>query len=177
MNLYLRLFALLICNWFLPKRSLAPLGTSKLRFTVLPNDLDPYGHMNNGRYLTLMDLGRIDVMLKTGLWHTMKERGWNPLVGSSYMIHRRPLLPFQRFTLLSRVATWDDKWLYMEHRFERDGVLYAFGFVRALLRGHEGNIPSETVVHAIDPALVRPALGAAIEHWILSQKVQLDALK
>ena len=29
---------------------------------VWPNDLDTNAHMNNGRYLTLMDLGRFDLM-------------------------------------------------------------------------------------------------------------------
>src|SRR3712207_8312043 len=32
--------------------------TLVLKGRVLPNDLDAHFHMNNGRYLTLMDLGR-----------------------------------------------------------------------------------------------------------------------
>ena len=31
---------------------------------VLPNDLDLLWHMNNGRYLSLMDQGRVDLMVR-----------------------------------------------------------------------------------------------------------------
>ena len=37
-------------------------------FRVWPHDLDTSLHMNNGRYWTLMDLGRADLMIRSGLW-------------------------------------------------------------------------------------------------------------
>ena len=66
MNLYLRLFILLIRALFKPR--MATLDTSVLHFHVLPNDLDLHRHMNNGRYLSIMDLGRADLMLRTGIF-------------------------------------------------------------------------------------------------------------
>ena len=47
-----------------PFRSrLRPTDASTVHFLVWPNDLDMNRHMNNGRYLTLMDLGRFDLEL------------------------------------------------------------------------------------------------------------------
>jgi acyl-CoA thioesterase FadM len=40
------------------------LGESVVRFRVWPGDLDFNLHMNNGRYLTLMGLGRLDLMAR-----------------------------------------------------------------------------------------------------------------
>ncbi|HEY7796909.1 MAG TPA: thioesterase family protein, partial [Microbacteriaceae bacterium] len=53
---------------------------SRVNLVVLPNDLDTYGHINNGVYLTIMDLGRLDQGLRTGIWQDWKKRGWYPVV-------------------------------------------------------------------------------------------------
>ena len=37
---------------------LAPTGISRIRLTTLLTDIDLLLHMNNGRYLSLFDLGR-----------------------------------------------------------------------------------------------------------------------
>ena len=65
MNLYIRLIIYLIKSLF--RNQMDVLETSHLRFHVWPNDLDFNMHMNNGRYLTVMDLGRFDLMIRTGL--------------------------------------------------------------------------------------------------------------
>lgn len=48
-------------------RPLSVSGTSRISTRVWPGDLDINLHMNNGRYLSLCDLGKIDLMLRTGL--------------------------------------------------------------------------------------------------------------
>lgn len=65
MNLALRLLIVIIGTAFRPR--LAPDSISRIRGCVLPNDLDLNFHMNNGRYLTVLDLGRIDFLLRIGL--------------------------------------------------------------------------------------------------------------
>ncbi|KAG1647619.1 hypothetical protein GQR58_030448 [Nymphon striatum] len=44
---------------------------TRMHLHVLPTDLDIAVHMNNGRYLTLADLGRWDMMIRNGFWKTM----------------------------------------------------------------------------------------------------------
>ena len=43
------------------------LDESAVGFRVLPGDLDVNVHLNNGRYLALMDLGRFDLLIRGGL--------------------------------------------------------------------------------------------------------------
>ncbi len=65
MNLFFRLLRLLLtARW---RGRLGPLDESVLKLRVWPVDLDVNLHMNNGRYLSVMDLGRVDVILRTGL--------------------------------------------------------------------------------------------------------------
>ena len=55
MNLILRMIKVLVAALF--GQRLGVLDSSILTFRVWPNDLDINLHMNNGRYLTIMDLG------------------------------------------------------------------------------------------------------------------------
>lgn len=143
-------------------RRIDPLGESVVRFRVWINDLDTNLHMNNGRYLTVMDLGRLDFIVRTGLGGMMLKRGWRPMVGSAVIRFRRGLGPFERYELKTRVAWWDDKWFWIEQRFERDGGLVAIGAVKGLFRQPTGNVPTPEVL-ALLGVTERPG---SIPDWI-----------
>ncbi len=144
MNLLLRL--LLVVLRAALGRKLGADEASVLRLRVLPNDLDLNGHMNNGRFMTLMDLGRMDLMVRLGLLGHARRRRWAPLVGGAMIRYRRSLRLFQRFELHSRVIGWDDKWFVFEQRFESGGALCATALVRALFRAPGGNVPPAEVL-------------------------------
>ncbi len=128
-----------------------PLGhpaVSVLRFRVWPNDLDVNIHMNNGRFLSVMDLGRFDLTFRTGLGRAMLRARWKPLVGGVTIRYRRSLDPFERFELHTRILGWDEKWFFLEQRFLKEGGdLAAEGIVRALFRGRDGNVTPTEVLH------------------------------
>lgn len=116
MNLYIRLLLYFLTCKF--RGRLDFLETSSLRLHVWPNDLDFNMHMNNGRYLTIMDLGRFDLMLRTGLFRkAMQHGGFAPMLGAAKIRFRLPLSPFQPYDLQTRMICWDEKWAYMEQRF------------------------------------------------------------
>lgn len=114
MNLWLRL-AWLILTAGRRERLAVPFGVSRLNFWVWPGDLDTSLHMNNGRYWTLMDLGRTDLMLRSSLWRVVVREGWIPVVTYGAIRFRRELRPFQRLHLQTRLVTWTDTRLLIEH--------------------------------------------------------------
>ncbi|MEN0024635.1 MAG: acyl-CoA thioesterase, partial [Microbacterium sp.] len=61
-------------------KTLDPTAVGTIRLTTLPSDIDILRHMNNGRYLSLFDLGRWDLLIRTGLFDAMKDRGWYAVV-------------------------------------------------------------------------------------------------
>lgn len=135
MTLWLRLIWLLLSAPGRSKLEL-PAGTSILSFRVWPHDLDLSLHMTNSRYLGLMDLGRLDVILRSGLWRTVLANRWTPIANAAIIRFRRELRPFERFRLETRVLAWSDVFVVMEQRFvhaggERDGHVAA----RALFKG------------------------------------------
>ena len=56
--------------WFVGPRGskLSFTDVSRSRFRVWPTDLDILNHMNNGKYLSVMDIGRFDLMQRNGVW-------------------------------------------------------------------------------------------------------------
>jgi acyl-CoA thioesterase FadM len=165
MNLYLRLIRILVAA-LLRRGNIAPLETAELTFRVLPNDLDPNWHVNNGRYLTVMDLGRIDLTLRMGFLHLVFQRGWMPVLGGAMIRYQRPLKLFQRYTLRTRLLAWDEKWLYLEQEFLSEGKRVALAVVKGLIRGKEGSIPTAQVMHAVGFDLPSPEFPEHLRHWI-----------
>src|SRR3546814_16970714 len=99
-----------------------PLGalcTSRLQLRVWPGDIDMNLHMNNGRYFSVADLGRLDLGLRSRVWLRAFKRGWRPMAGDSNARFSRSLQPFRRYELPTRPLGWNQKWIFCEHRFVR----------------------------------------------------------
>lgn len=134
MNLWFRLIWVL----FTARRRgplVLPAGTSILPFRVWPHDLDISAHMNNGRYLTLMDLGRLDVLVRSGLWREVLRHRWTPIASAITVRFQRELRPFQKFRLETHVLCWDTTLVVMEQIFvinggPRDGQTAARGLFK-----------------------------------------------
>jgi len=135
MNLWLRLLWIALAAWR-GDRIVLPDGPSRLSFRVWFHDLDAVGHMNNGRYLTLMDLGRTDLMLRSGLARAAWRHRWTPIASAIIVRFRREMRLFQRFRLETRLLYWDERLAIIEQVFvmvggPHDGHIAA----RALFKG------------------------------------------
>ncbi len=116
MNLVFRMLYVLIRSLFCERIGPGQF-VSELSFRVLPNDVDVNFHMNNGRYLTICDLNRVDIFARSGLLKAMFRRNWLPVIAEHTMTYKKPLNIFQRFTVRTEVTHWDEKYFYMTHRF------------------------------------------------------------
>lgn len=168
MNLIFRVLAVLWGALRGPRRN--PLDPSVLSFRVLPNDLDPNWHMNNGRYLTIMDLGRLDLTIHSGLMRAVIRNRWMPVLGGATIRYQRPLQPFQRYSLTTRILGWDEKWVYMEQLFDSDGKRAATALVKALIRGKDRSIPTAEVMHEVGIDLPSPQLPDHLKGWIAADE-------
>jgi acyl-CoA thioesterase FadM len=163
-NLIFRLLVILIEGFF--RRKLHPLSESRVRLRVLPNDLDLNLHMNNGRFLSVMDLGRLDLLIRTDLAAALFRHRWQPLVGAVNIRYKMSLLPLQSYLLKTKVIGWDEKWFYIEQRFERKNRTVAVGLVKALFRGDGRNIPPEEVLRLIRVNIEAPRMPEQILKWL-----------
>jgi acyl-CoA thioesterase FadM len=107
------------------------LGPCRTPFRVWPTDLDVLRHVNNGVYFSIMDVARVDLMRRAGLWRPLLARGWYPVAVAATIQFRRSLTLFQSFEIVTSVLAWDDKAFLLEQRFERGGETVAIAYVRA----------------------------------------------
>lgn len=163
MNLYLRLLKLLLLLPFVRRQSL--FEASRIRFRVWPNDCDINLHLNNGRYLTFMDLGRMHLVAQIGLLRVMLRRRWAPVLSAAEISFIRPLSPLAQFELVSRLLTWDDKYFYMEQRFLASGRLCAVALVKGLFLHGRERIESRTVLAALGLDMAAPEMPEMVQHW------------
>ena len=149
MNLIFRMLYILLSARRRSPLAIGRLHTS-LNLRVLPNDLDLNLHMNNGRYLSLCDLSRVDMFVRTGLFRSMRKRKWMPLIAEHTMTYRKPLGLLQRFELLLEVTHWDEKFFYMNHTFMVGELLVASGTSKGCLYAKgAGVVPPERVIAAV----------------------------
>ena len=166
MNLYLRLFYLLL--WKVPhhKSTQNLLATSHFNFTVLPLDVDINLHLTNSRYLALMDLARIWLMSEAGVFKKLLKRKWLPVVSSTEITFIKDIKPWQKCTIETKIIAWDDKYFYMEQRFTSNGVLHAIANLKGLFVGKKTVISTPELMEmaGIDD-VTSPPLPEHIQHW------------
>lgn len=144
MRLRIRLLLLVLASLW--RKPMGILEESVLNLRVLPNDIDVTG-ITNDRFLSLMDLGRMDIVFRIGLLKSMFKKKWVPLATFATVRFRYPLKLFQKYQLRTRVVWWDDSTIYCEQIFERKNRVVATGYVCATFRGKKGSIsPNEMLL-------------------------------
>lgn len=163
--------------WQLYKhRKSAPLpvtGTHVSQHYCLPWDIDLWRELNNGRTLTLYDLGRIPLAGRTGLIAVLKRKRWGLTIAGASVRYRRRVRVFERVEMRSRVVWWDDKFVYIEQSmWTRDGHCANHILYRTAVTGKPGIIPPETVIAELGADTPRPAQPEWVRGWI-----EADALR
>jgi len=166
MNLFLRLLLLLFTSSFRPRCD--ALGPARKRFIVWPADLDVLWHVNNGVYLSMLDVARVDLMLRSGALRRLRRHGFYPVVAAETIRFRRSLRLLQSFEVETTVIGWDDKAFLLRHHFTRADELVAEAVVRVrFLKRRGGSVSSQEVLALLDKPGPSPPLPSWIDAWNL----------
>lgn len=173
MNLWIRLVWALLRAWRLP--AIEPGAVIERRLRVWPGDLDINGHMNNGRYLTIIDLMLVEYFVRSGFARVMARAGWRPMSGGAVITYRKGLKPGQRYRLRFSLAGADRTWNFMRFEFLReDGTLCAAGYMKGAAVGRGGLVPNEHSYARMGHALELRPLPAAVQHWLAAESAVMD---
>jgi acyl-CoA thioesterase FadM len=162
---FVRIPALAIRQHIKPLPRLAVLDEDTIQMRVWPNDIDLNLHMNNGRYLSVMDYARTHLLARAGLLEHIVRSRWQPLVGAVWMTYRRSLPLFARFTVASHLVCWDERWFYIEQTFLSREGLVAIGWVKGILRDARGSVAPQTVLARVAPGIVSPPMPESVATW------------
>lgn len=164
MNLIVRFIWMVICA-HLARGGDDITGTSVMTFRCWPHDLDINLHMTNSRYNSFMDIGRINFMIRTGGWDKLRKAGMLPVLGSLATRFRRPVNPFQKFTVNTRIVSWDERWLYMEQRIVAGGETASITLCKTLFVQKGRSVPTDELMQFIGYTAPKPEFTAALAQY------------
>ena len=141
-------------------------GLSTVRLTCMPWDIDMFVEMNNGRVLTLYDLGRFDHAHRIGLIAQLKPNGWGFAVGGASVRYRKRVRVFDRLDLHTHCIGRDARWFYMQQAMERGGETVSSGLMRVCCTDRGGIVPTDRVLAALGQPDWRPELPDWVTAWI-----------
>ncbi|MBT2514497.1 thioesterase family protein [Arthrobacter sp. ISL-30] len=160
MHLLLRTLLLLFTSSRRPPLSVWDASSLPLR--VLPTDVDIAVHVNNGMYFSLMDLGRFDLMVRSGVFKKMRRRGWSPVAAGETISFRKSLQLWQRYTIETRIIGLDSKAIYFEQRMVADGEIYARAHIATRLVSKGRPVSQEEILAEFG----EPPVGLELPEWI-----------
>ncbi len=152
--------------WARSAPRLDPRAEFRIKLKIYPNDLDTNLHVNNGRYLTLFDIGRFDLVMRSGLWPVMRKNKWYPVLSGAAVRFKASLNAFETVDLTTRIVYWDEKWIYIEHRLEKGGRVAAKGMVKGIFRGPDGNVPVARLLEGMGVSGEAPPEPESVRRWV-----------
>lgn len=144
---YFRLAKLFLKNR--SKKKLTFGDQSILQMRVCLVDTDPYMELNNGRHLTMMDFGRFDLALRSGLIKVVKEKNWGFAVAGASVRYRHRLKFRQKYKLISQVVGYDEKWFYFHQKTVRNGTIHSAALIRTAVTSRKGIVQTDEVLLAM----------------------------
>ena len=147
-------------------RRLGHYDVAYTKFRVMPTDLDIFKHMNNGVYLSIFDIGRFDLLQRSGVWKIFNERGWYPVVASETITFRKSLTLWTPFTVESRILGFDAKAVYVEQRAVVNGEIFAQAFIRGrFLSRKGGTVGIDDLLDAVGPVPQDDGVAEWLLQW------------
>ena len=146
----LRLIRVVVKSQFKEKLSFDNDYTDSINLIVLPQDIDPFMELNNGRYVTLLDLGRFSLGAKVNMVSFLKRNNWSLTIIGTYNEYRYRLRLFQRFILKTKIIGYDEKWFYFFQKVERNEKTHMASIVKFAYTSKKGLVSTKEVITAMD---------------------------
>ena len=146
---------------------LHPFDTHISHHLCWPWDIDPWMELNNGRTLTLYDLGRIPMATRTGLDKVARAKGWGLAVAGASVRYRKRVKAFDRIEMKTRLLGWDARFVYMDQSMWVRGECTSQVLIRsAITQGKRGIVPPSEMAVALGLPGDSPALPVWVRAWI-----------
>ena len=143
------------------------------RHMVWPWDLDVFLELNNGRALTLYDLGRLGMGVRVGLMTALRTERWGLTMAGSSVRYRRRLRMFERFETRSRAVCGDDKFVYIEQAmWKPNGECASHVLYRSAVTDKNGIVSPDRVLAAMGEDATSPETPEWIAAWIRAEALR-----
>jgi acyl-CoA thioesterase FadM len=149
-------------------------GTSELSFRVWITDID-VSIMNHAALLTVMEMGRIDFMVRTGFFKLASKRKWYFMSSSVSASFLRPLKAFQLALLTTRILHMDDQWIYIEQKINRKGKDMAYCIVKSKVKNGRDTVATTEILEGLGMDPFPLDAGSIISNHEAEVKMMADS--
>ena len=149
-------------------RKATPLQVGDTHVTHLicwPWDIDLWMELNNGRTLTMMDLGRVVLFQRLGIVGPMRRKRWVGTIAGASIRYRRRVRMFERIEMRSRIVGWDERFTYAEQSLWKGGECCSHALLRMAITSGKGIVPSAELAREIGLPAQSPALPEWVTAW------------
>lgn len=153
-------------------RRLPPLdvtGTHVSHHRCWPQDIDLFMEMNNGRVLTILDLGRTVLAQRVGLLDALKAQRWGLTMAGASVRYRKRIRPFVKFRTLSRTVGWDARFFYLDQSIWIGETCAAQVLYRSAVTDRNGIVSPARVFGSIGHGGISPDLPPWVRAWIAAE--------
>jgi len=147
-------------------------SSTQTTFHCMPWDLDIFFEMNNGRVLTLYDLGRFNLSVRTGFSKILKKNRWGLVVAGSTVRYRKRIRVFDKVTMHTKVAGIDEKWIYVEQSMWVKGQAASSVLLRTAVTGKGRIVLTEKVLSAMNLSNWQPQHSNWLKSWVSSEEIR-----
>lgn len=146
------------------------LSQDSIQFHCRPWDLDIFREMNNGRMITLFDLGRVSLVSKCGLLNILLSKKWGLVVAGSSVMYRKKIRVFDKITMYTRVTGIDDKWVYLEQSMWVKGEPCCSIVIRTAITSKNGLVATKEVLEALGEESQNLLPELWVSNWIENEE-------
>lgn len=139
--------------------------TSVISFRCRPWDLDMFLEMNNGRILTLYDLGRFDLAMRIGLIKVLKDNKWGLAVAGGSNRFRRRVHLFDKVRIKTQAVGYDECWIYLAQSMWVKGNATSSGLLRTCVTEKGKAIHTARVIEALGIEEWKPEMPTWVNEW------------
>ena len=150
-----------------PKMAYTDLST--IQFRCHPWDLDMFNEMNNGRVLTLYDLGRFDLGIRCKLLSVLGKQKWALVVAGSSVRYRKRIKIFDKITMHTRCVGIDEKWFYIEQSMWVKDKPCSSVLIRGGISSRDGLINPAEVLELMGSKVDTSELPKWVNEWVDSE--------
>lgn len=143
-----------------------------IEFYCHPWDLDMFNEMNNGRVLTLFDLGRFSLGIRSDLLKVLGENKWALVVAGSTTRYRKRIKMFDKITMHTRCTGIDEKWFYIEQSMWVKGQPCSSVLIRGGISSKNGLVDPAELIKLMGQEVEESDLSEWTKEWIESEKAR-----
>jgi acyl-CoA thioesterase FadM len=129
------------------------LSQTSFPFVVKPWDVDLNGHLNYAIYPSYFARAQGKHFLHTQYVGHLYLRGFSNVIATSHINYLRPIRPLARFSIESRIAGCDEKYVYFEQAMSASGARAATSLQRMVIVDRRGRkvAPEDVLPSILEP--------------------------